>query len=66
MYHYSTDNVGSMDISEVVKSKPSPSQLPEDMKDDAHSDTGMYRIFTKEDPWAVHLTLGLHWGMGNI
>ena len=49
-----------MDISEVVKSKPSPSQLPEDMKDDAHSETGMYRTFTKEDPWAVHLTLGLH------
>ena len=55
-----------MDISEVVKSKPTPSQLSEDVKDDAHSETGMYRTFMKVDPWAVHHTLGLHWGMGQF
>ena len=44
VYYYSTDNVESMAIAEVVKSKPTPSgsQLSEDMKDDALSETGMY------------------------
>ena len=46
MYHYSTDTVESVDISEVVKAKPTPSGilLTEDMKDDVHSKTGMYSL----------------------
>ena len=52
MYHYSTDTVESVDISEVVKAKPTPPGilLSEDMKDDVHSETGMYSIKNSYQP----------------
>lgn len=52
MYHYSTDTVESVDISEVVKAKPTPSGilLIKDTKNDAHSKTGIYSLGNSYQP----------------